>query len=204
MKQLADVATQYLIEKEVVPKSDAAIYAYGFDYLFTLLYTYGSLLIFAACLGTVPETLLFFLAFLPLRSYAGGYHAPTRLRCYLCSVVMMLVFNVLLVITPVAFYGSIAFFEVVCAWLCLFLWAPIVHENRQVSQKDKARFRKYSFIICGVESLLLLIGQAIQSDNTFIFAFGLGIFSAVIAMPIAKLANKHRSYCKFCRKEELR
>lgn len=192
MKQLADYATQRLIDEAVIPEADAEIYAYGFDYLFTLTYTYGSLLILATFLGTVPETLLFFLAFFPLRSYAGGYHATTRLRCYLASVVMIILFNVLLVMIPSMCYISLAMFIVGFAWLCLILWAPIVHENHPVTPADKRRFRKYSFVICGVESVLLLLGQVAQPENTFTFAFGLGLLSAVVTMPIVRLANKHR------------
>lgn len=39
--------------------------------------------------GMVWQSVLFTAAYMTLRVYAGGYHAPTQLRCYILSFIMV-------------------------------------------------------------------------------------------------------------------
>lgn len=78
MKQLADFTTHLFVTKGIVTEADAPIYAYGFEVLFSSLFTFGSIFVLAACFDFFVETLVFFAAFFPLRIYAGGYHASTN------------------------------------------------------------------------------------------------------------------------------
>lgn len=191
MKQLAGFTTHHLVTKGIVTEADAPIYAYGFEVMFARLFTFGSIFFVAACVGNFFETLLFFTAFMVLRIYAGGYHAATRVRCYLISLLMYIIFSVMLVVIPVQWYLSLAVLVVIIALICIALWAPVIHKNRSISPESFNRCRKISLLICIVESLVLLSGQFLLQDDELFFAFGLGTFSAAITVPIAKLADKH-------------
>lgn len=49
MKQLADFTTHLFVTKGIVTEADAPIYAYGFEVLFSSLFTFGSIFVLAAC-----------------------------------------------------------------------------------------------------------------------------------------------------------
>lgn len=191
MKQLAGFTTHHLVTKGIVTEADAPIYAYGFEVMFARLFTFGSIFFVAACVGNFFETLLFFTAFMALRIYAGGYHASTRVRCYLISLLMYTTLSVMLVVIPAQWYLVLAVLTSMTAFICIILWAPVIHKNRNISQESFNRCRKISLLICAVEFLVFLGGQILLQDSKLLFAFGLGTFSAAITVLIAKLADRH-------------
>lgn len=80
MKLIADITANQLQEMGIIRKNEIAIYRYGFDALYTVLLQMISIFVLAIVMGNFFETLLFYLAFIPLRIYAGGYHANTRVN----------------------------------------------------------------------------------------------------------------------------
>lgn len=191
MKQIAEMTTHRLVSRGVIAEADASIYAYGFEAMFSTVFTFGSIIVLSVCVGNFFETLLFFTAFMVLRIYAGGYHAATRARCYLISLLMYIIFSVMLVVISVDLYLLLAVFTSIIAFGCIVVWAPVIHKNRSIPQESFSRCRKMSLLICTIEVLIFLSGQLLLQDNKLFFAFGLGTFSAAITMPIAKLADKH-------------
>ena len=59
MKQLADFTTHLFVTKGIVTEADAPIYAYGFEVLFSSLFTFGSIFVLAACFDFFVETNVF-------------------------------------------------------------------------------------------------------------------------------------------------
>lgn len=191
MKQLADFTTHHLVTKGIVTEADAPIYTYGFEVMFSSFFTFGSLFALSVCVGNFFEALLFFTAFMVLRIYAGGYHASTRVRCYLISLLMYTIFSIILFAIPAHWYLLLIVLASIIAFICIALWAPVIHKNRNISQESFSRCRKISLLICAVEVLVFLGGQILLQESKLLFAFGLGTFSAAITVPIAKLAEKH-------------
>lgn len=189
MKQLADFTTHHLVTKGIVTEADAPIYAYGFEVMFSTLFTFGSIFVMAACFDFFLETMVFFIAFFPLRIYAGGYHASSRVRCYFMSLAMIVIFYGLLVVVPAQWHYilNLVIAGVVIIFICL--WAPVIHKNRYISSTDARHYRMTSLLICFVDVFILLIGQSLFQQIILFFAFGLGMFSAVLTLPIANRAN---------------
>lgn len=190
MKFVADITANQLQELGIIRKDEIAIYRYGFDALFTVLLQMISIFILAIVVGNFFETLLFYLAFIPLRIYAGGYHANTRLKCYLLSLANYFLFSVALVFVP----GNIYFALIVCGCVLssviVLKYAPIVHRNRKVNDDSKKRYRTVSVVIGSIEIIMLLILQVFFKENPFIFAFFLGMMSETLSMLTVKQYNK--------------
>lgn len=72
-----------LIKSDIVKAEDAKIYIYGINQILTYVINVFSALIIGAILGVFLEITVFMAAYIPLRSFAGGYHAKTPLRCYI-------------------------------------------------------------------------------------------------------------------------
>lgn len=85
MKKLLD---QVLNEKEILENRDIIQYAmiqlrdYIVGILVTVLVGYKMKIVF--------QSVLFLILFIPLRMYAGGYHASSRFRCGMMSVILLL------------------------------------------------------------------------------------------------------------------
>ena len=75
-KKIVDV----LVKADVIDPANKEVVSFGIrqvEYFFINVIT----ILF---LGNI-----FLLAFIPLRTYAGGYHAKTILRCYIITIVLM-------------------------------------------------------------------------------------------------------------------
>ena len=78
-----------LVHSGVIKEEDAEIYIYGINQILTSVLSVSSALIIGLIFGVFPEIAVFMAAYIPLRSFAGGYHAKTPLSCYVFSVIML-------------------------------------------------------------------------------------------------------------------
>lgn len=79
---------QVLKEKEVVENKEIIRYAIIQlrDYILGILVT----IFIGYKMGIVFQSLAFLLFFIPLRIYAGGYHASSRIRCAIISIILLI------------------------------------------------------------------------------------------------------------------
>lgn len=119
----------FLVRYGVIKEEDAAVQEYGlFCLLNTLAYNIVQLAL-ALWFHVLWQTLWFDLLFMPLRNWAGGYHAKTPLRCFCLSTAVW----------ALAMLGG----HYLPARLCLIvglasacaIWrlAPITHANNPLS-----------------------------------------------------------------------
>lgn len=182
MQNLAQFTADRLADRGVIQEKDVPVYRYGLEAIYSSTLELVSILFLAVILGNFWQTVAFFLAFIPLRVYAGGYHASTRLRCFLVSLVVYGVFAVALILVPTDWYRMLALIG--CAWAGWVIWrrAPVVHHNRRVSPAARQHYRRISLGICGIEVLLIWVGMTLWSGSTIIFALLLGLLAEALSM----------------------
>lgn len=151
-----------LVRSNVIKEEDAEIYIYGINQIFVSVLNVSSALIIGLILDMFVESIIFMVAYIPLRSFAGGYHAKTPLRCYFASLI--LIFAVLLFCKIVPFNlflhgGILLVSSVVIALLC-----PVQDNNKPLDNSEHHRYKKISITI-------LLIEVSLWVFMTFIFCF---------------------------------
>lgn len=85
MKRIAEVLTDYVIQKGMVKEEDRELYEYGFTMTIEVGLFVLSCLFISLYLHMLMEGILFFLIFAPLRSYAGGLHLDKFRSCFILS-----------------------------------------------------------------------------------------------------------------------
>ena len=85
MKQPGTYLADILTEDGQIPKEQQSIYAYLFDYLIESLLYDIIVLIFGLLVHRFGITICYLLVTIPIRHFAGGFHANTRLGCTLLS-----------------------------------------------------------------------------------------------------------------------
>lgn len=83
-----------LVRSNVIREEDAEIYIYGINQILVSVLNVSSALIIGWIFGVVLEIAVFMAAYIPLRTFTGGYHAKTPLRCYFFSVMMLIIVSV--------------------------------------------------------------------------------------------------------------
>ena len=84
-----------------VDEEDKEIYLFGIYQGLIFLLNVVTALLTGIILDMFLESVLFLICFIPLRIFAGGYHAKTQFRCYVMSTVTTVILLYL-----IAFFGN--------------------------------------------------------------------------------------------------
>lgn len=85
MNHISKKLTNYILLKGVIEENDFEIYQYGFQRFLELSINIMCSIIIAILLNMKLECIVFFLFFIPLRSYSGGFHMEHYLSCLFLS-----------------------------------------------------------------------------------------------------------------------
>ncbi len=145
-----------LVANGNITKENEAVYQYavksililGLNILLSLLIGFG--------IGMPGYCILFLCALIPLRSDAGGYHAPNMIVCYLLSFASLIL--TLLWVKEVHMYQSVIMAIVTCvSYVLIFVFAPLESKNRPLREYEKICIRKRARFIVSVELIIGLV-----------------------------------------------
>lgn len=136
----------YLVEKQVclgiIQDINISIYRYGY-----VLMLEGSINIFISILlglllGKIKNCLLFFLFFVPLRSFCGGYHAKKTWQCVVLSN-LVLMSAVIMSNWILQFDFSLRFYilGIILLGSVIFCFSPIDDRNKRLNDSEKKFIR---------------------------------------------------------------
>jgi len=95
MVVLANRIAFFLSKNGIIEKDDEPIYVYGAEVFLNQAAAIIATLIIGLLSGQMSNLAIFMTAYFALRGCAGGYHASSHLRCFICSVFICIV-NVVL------------------------------------------------------------------------------------------------------------
>ena len=148
-----DKIASKLVESETIPEEDKELYEYGLRQVASTFATAATTLVIGFILGMVLASALFMASYIPLRSYAGGYHARTPLRCYIFSLVLTV--GVLLGIRYFPHDLALTAGLVLAAGAIILVFAPFADENKPLDEIEKKVFRKRMRIVLFAEIVLI-------------------------------------------------
>ena len=166
LARLAGKIGNNLVHSGVIKEEDAEIYIYGINQILVSVLNVSSALIIGLIFGVFPEIAVFMAAYIPLRSFAGGYHAKTPLRCYVFSVIMLIVVSIGLKYLHIAEW--IYYAVLVAATLVVLVLAPVEDRNKPLDEIEHKVYKRRTVIITAAELIIALLLKLLISDNLFI------------------------------------
>ena len=138
----------------LIPSADVSLYIWALDYLFFNLLTWGTLLFLGFVFNCVPRCLLFLILYLPLRIYAGGFHAKTKIGCYLISAFTFLFVVLYPADTTIHFYHLVF----PCISTCIiYYFSPVSATNKPLDDLEALHYKKMARKILFSEILFFLL-----------------------------------------------
>lgn len=175
--------TCYLARNEAIAQEDADIYEYGLYILISDLIDFGITFLAAFLIGMVPHTLLYYIAFVGLRRVAGGYHASTRIGCFVISMIAWLISVLLIRLTASCIPLSVGYAFVSC--LVIWLFAPVENSNNPITPEETVRMRRLSRIyvlvlaaVVGISAACVPLGVPDWVSSSL--AYGMAFFAGSI------------------------
>ena len=175
MERFFEKITRALVENGNIREEEEEVYQYA---LKSMLILGGNILLslmIGVCMGMPGYCVLFLCMLVPLRSDAGGYHAPNLFICYLLSFASALALGSLLLI---------------------FLFAPLDSKNRPLEGQERKCIRKRARIVVCLEwitgGLLLLVSPpAAYTVWSAIVWSGVGYIAWYLERKIEARDEKH-------------
>lgn len=156
MEKISHVLTDYLVCKGKISIDRSCIYQYGFQIgLEVSLNTLISILI-AVFFQMEWETVIFFVVFTVLRSYAGGLHLKTYMGCLICSCLSLM--GLLLIVKYMEFDSFLSMGTILVSLILVKILSPVLDINRPVDNDDLLKFAKrLNYSIVGIMFLSIVL-----------------------------------------------
>ena len=159
--RLAERIVENLIAASVVEEVDRELYVYGFFLLITCLFFFLVTVAVGFFLGIPCESAVFFVAFITLRTYAGGIHAKTEAACTVLTTIALGAAVITIKILENTNVGILPLF--VFSNLCILLLSPLDSHEKPLDEEDRRKYRRISYsllIVCDTNG-----SGAILSNN---------------------------------------
>ena len=188
MLEVAGMVTNHLISSGTIAEEERHVYFYGVETILSAGGFVALTLSLGWMLGMLPEVFVYLLASMPIRSFTGGYHAPTPEACIAMSLISAIIAiglgfqNTLIALVPLLTILS----------LLLVIWlAPVVHPNHPYSEVRRNSLKKQARYVGLLESVLILMlcfvapNYAVTASVAFLMV-SLGILLAIACKQTVK------------------
>lgn len=182
MKSISQYISQTLGDEGVIKKDEIDICKYGIDYFIISVLEILSVLVFAAFIGNFACTLTYFLAFIPLRIYSGGYHANSKIGCYFILLSVYALFSAVVKFIPEDYYIMVSLSSTVMTAITVLSLSPVIHGNKSFNNTEIKFYRNISIKIMLTESVIIIVGILVVPHNKLFFSFSLGQLAVSLSM----------------------
>lgn len=147
--------TDKLISLKTIDSDDREIYEFGIQHIFITILNLITVLIIGFILRSTKEALVFIVAFIPLRIFAGGFHFSTPTRCYIFSscfvaaVLLAMRYYSIPLLIYCLLYGM--------SGIVILVFSPVEDKNKPLDSLEKKVYRRRTIIVFTAESIILLI-----------------------------------------------
>jgi accessory gene regulator B len=162
MKILIDKISNRFIRDGIIAEEDKELYTFGMQQGMIILLNIISTIIIGFIFNMVWQSVVFLLAYMPIRSYAGGYHARTQFRCYLISLFISAV--ALLGMGEIHWTSLSALISVIISASIILILTPVEDVNKPLDASEKIIYKRKTRRIFLFEVLITLVFWFINKE----------------------------------------
>lgn len=153
---------EYLISHNRLKKDEKELYTYGIYLVIANIFFLLLVLFFGLLFKCLIKTLVFYISFRIIRSFAGGYHADTEMRCEILTTLSFAATSYLISIPENLFIQSTA---LICAFfsvVVIAVFAPLDTPAKPLDDDEKRKYRRISLIILSVIVSVILVSLLLK------------------------------------------
>jgi accessory gene regulator B len=161
--RIAVSVTENMVKSGAVDFDEREIYHYGIQQGLFVMLNVGTTIAVGLLFGTLWQLLIFTISLIALKSYAGGYHAKTSLRCYFLSTLLTVSTSLLMRFVELHTFVYVGL--IVSAGAVIIALSPVGSESKALDDVEKKIYRKRAVIVCIIEvlSAVVLLGLNLHS-----------------------------------------
>ena len=187
IEKMAKKLAYNYVEKGMIERDDEEVCAYGLELLISSIFSIGSVLVISFAYGSLIQGAVYLAAYCMLRSFSGGYHADTHVKCISTFVGSFIV--ILNFVKYVDFQWN--FYIYVLLLFCngiIFLFAPCEAMNNPISQRSKEKMKEKARS-CVVIFTMLVMALWYLGFRSIADFMGMGLFLCTVLVLVGNLKN---------------
>lgn len=158
MERLLGIILFRMKSKRIVNEDEEDIYRFGLECLLLKVVHYSSYIVIGLILKMTIPMLVSAMVLMPLRRKSGGFHARTRMGCYLFSCTIVVV---LCLLNKIVFPLWLSIVILILSNVIVVSFAPVENENRSLDQTERKEFRRQAlFILMVADGTVITSGIA--------------------------------------------
>ena len=173
ISEISKKISLFLCHKNIIENEDIEIYKYGFETICSTIIGFVITLAIGMIFRMFFLSIAYYVIFVTIRQFTGGYHANSYFKCNLTfAVVTTLVFG----FTKMAVYSQtytipnhILF--LVLSFIVILHFAPVENENKPLDQMQKKRNRYIAIVLTLVISVLSCAVYIFSVKTSALMAF---------------------------------
>lgn len=151
-----------LIDSGNITSTERELYEYGIFILMSNILYIVVTAILGLAFGLFYQSLLFFIVFMVIRQYAGGYHASTELKCEIFTTLCILAS----IITMNLISGNLSFAIILVlsafSAVFIFVFAPIDTDEKALDEIELKVFCKRTKLVLVVIVAIIIVSLCLQ------------------------------------------
>ena len=175
LERISAYLSTLLLQEKIITADEKDTYKYGFEITIA---------------NMINGLIVFYLVFVSLRFFCGGYHADSYIKCFFSfglTTIVCLSFSVRLAQYEELILIPFWITAVILGWHIIKM-APIEHKNRILIEDERRIFRRRSiqiYIFWLVVGIILWMVRLVQMETSLISAF----IAITILMRIGGISN---------------
>lgn len=180
------------MKKNISDDIDDEIISYGLEIIITKAVFIAIIIFLGIITKCLPDVIAFIIAFTVIRQYGGGYHADTRIRCFILSVLTLFLDIVMIKLAELGFI-SMLFLIITTLLSVVYIWivAPIDTKNKRLDADEIVHYGKRAKVVILILCLIVCILLFFKINN-YARAIMFGIVTEAFLM-IAGAVQKYKS-----------
>lgn len=177
-----------LVKNKTITNNEHEVYCFGIQQGLNILLNLITILFFGIVFGEIWQSIVFTIAYIPLRSYAGGFHAKTPTRCYVFSC--CLIAAVLLAIKYLLIEDFIYSSLLASGGIIAILLAPVDTVNKRLDQAEIRVYRNRTLTVIALETVAYVLSITFSAEMIY-KPISLSFVSAAFMLILGMIDN-HR------------
>lgn len=195
-KGISAYIADLLVKNETITENEHDIYSFGIQQGINILINLITILFFGILFGEIWQSLIFTIAYVPLRSYAGGFHAKTPTRCYVfsCCLISAVLLAIKYLLPEDFIYSSL----LAAGGIIIILLAPVDTLNKRLDQVEVRVYRNRTLIIVAMETVVYVLSIIFTAEMIY-KPISLSFVSAAFMLALGVINNQRQM--KHCNKK---
>lgn len=157
--------TNWLIIKGFANEEEKEIIEYGLYQGFLMLINIFTTFFLGFIFNVFWQSIIFLISYMLLRTYAGGYHANTKNRCYILSVVIMIICFFLIDNFELTMKFGVLLSAI--SGILIFTLAPVANDVKPLEEVEVKIYKNKAKKIFVIEFAIAIIAEMLGKNSIF-------------------------------------